>query len=125
MSRSSTSFNSYTNGNYGRQTIRNAEESPQDYTTREISRTGGLDENTPASANVEEWQGSVRAGSDVDTDDAYTRFRPDRRDLDTSFNSGNGRKDWLDPQSSRGSGRGPGARQIEGQQLLRRKFYIE
>lgn len=128
MSRSSTSFNSYTNSNNGRRTTGDTDGVNQDYVPKEIGREGrpggygGLNGTSSAPGDTELRHGSARRGSDVDTNDAYGRLRADRRDLSTSNNSRNGGSDVLDLKSSVGYGRGPGARQIEGQQLLRHKF---
>ncbi len=57
-----------------------------------------------------------------DMDDSYGRLRADRGDSNARSHSRNGRDDMGDFKSSTGYGSGPGARQIEGQQLLRDKF---
>lgn len=131
MSLSSTSFNSYSNGNNGRNTTSDADGVNSNYISKETVREtrsggyGGLNGIVSALGDVDLRHDSARGNSDVDTNDTYERLRADRRDLNTSSNGRNMQRNMLDLKSSVGYGRGPGARQIEGQQLLRRKFQIE
>ena len=82
---------------------------------------GGLNGIVSALGDVDLRYDSARQVSDVNANDVYGRLRADKRDLNTSSNGRNVERNVLDPKSSVGYGRGPGARQIEGQQLLRRK----
>ena len=127
MSRSPISFNSYTNGNPVQKTTGNTYGVVHNHIANETSREGhsgdygGSNGTLSAPSNMEERHGSARRGSDVDMSDTYGRLRADRRALNISTNSKYERTDVSDLKSS-GYGRGPGARQIEGQQLLRRIF---
>ena len=131
MSLSSTSFNSYANGNNGRKTTSDADGVNSNHISQETGREnrsggyGGLSGIVSALGDVDLRHDSARRNSDVDNNDIYGRLRADRRDLNTSSNGRNIQKNMLDLKSSVGNGRGPGARQIEGQQLLRRNFQIE
>lgn len=128
MSLSSTPFNSYTNSNNGRNNTGDPDGVNSDYVPQETGREGrsggygGLNGIVSALGDVDLRYDSARRGSDVDTNDVYGRLRADKRDLNTSSNGRNVGRNMLDPKSSVAYGRGPGARQIEGQQLLRRKF---
>lgn len=128
MSLSSNGFNSYTNGSNGRNTTDDAEGLNSDYISKEFGREGrsggygGLDGTFSAPGDAELRYGSARGVSDVDTKDPYEYLRADRRDVNTGNNNRYGGRNALDGKPSVGYGRGPGARQIEGQQLLRRKF---
>lgn len=132
MSRSSTSFNGYTNGTNGQKPTGSSDGVNQDYNAKENSREGrpggygGFNGILAALNDREERDGPPRWGSNVDTNDPSDRhLRADRKDLNIIDNSGSGGGDVQDRKSSVGYGKGPGARQIEGQQLLRRKFWRE
>lgn len=128
MSLPSPSSNSYTNGNNGRKTTGDTDGVNADYIPKETGREGrsggygGLNGIVSALGDVDLRHDMARQGSDIDTSDMYGRLRADRRDFNTSSNSRNIERTTPDLKSSRGFGTGPGARQIEGQQLLRRKF---
>lgn len=119
MSQSSTSFNSYSNDNNGQKPAGDTDGVDSDYISKETNREG-------RQGGYGRLNGALSAPVDAElqhgSDDAYGRLRADRRDLSTGSNSRNEERDVLDHKPSVGFGRGPGARQIEGQQLLRRKF---
>ena len=131
MSLSSPSFNSYTNGNNGREITGDTDTVNSDYVSKEFDREGlpggygGLNGTSSTPGNGEMRHGLASRGSDVDMNDAYGSLRAERRDLNTSSNSRNGEMNVSDLKPSVAYGKGPGARQIEGQQLLCRKFQIE
>lgn len=128
MSLSSTPFNNYTNGSNGRNNTGDIEGVDSDYIPREAGRQGrsggygGLNGIVSALGDVDLRYDASPRGSDADTSDVYGRLRADQRDLNASSNGRNVERNMLDPKSSVGYGRGPGARQIEGQQLFRRIF---
>jgi hypothetical protein len=116
------------NDPYGREPTGSTDGAPQDYVAKENSREGrlgdygGLNGTLLAPDSNDGRHRSARRGSDADTNDVYGRSRADRGNMNTSNNSRNGRSDMVDPKSSTVYGSGPGARQIEGQQLLRRRI---
>lgn len=122
------SYKNYTNGHYGREPTGSTDGASHEYLAKENSREGrlggygGFHETPSAPDNYEERHRSAPRGSDADTDDVYGRLRADTREMNTSNNSRYGRGDVTDPKSSIGYGSGPGARQIEGQQLLRSRI---
>lgn len=129
MSRSSTNFNGYTTGTNGQKTTGSGDGVNQDFNATDNSREGrpggygGFNGILSALNDTEERHGSARWGSNVDMNDPYDgHLRADRTDLNGKNNSGSGGSDGQDRKSSIGYGKGPGARQIEGQQLLRRKI---
>jgi hypothetical protein len=118
MSQSSGSYSSFANGSNALKTG-NGDGTSQEYDIKENSRGGRSDVYGGFNGT------RLAPGSRVfntDTDDAYGRLRADRGDLNVRNHGRNGRDDVGDFKSSAGYGSGPGARQIEGQQLLRDKF---
>ncbi len=118
MSQSSGSYSSFANGSNARKTG-NGDGTSQEYDIKENSR-GGRSDGYGGFNGTRLAPGS--RGFNTDTDDAYGRLKADRGDSNVRNHGRNGRDDVGGCKSSMGYGSGPGARQIEGQQLLRDKF---